>query len=148
MHPYLPHLISEIKAAHKKEEPELHLSEDNLEEHFLEIERMISGDAAHTLSYFCGLLSEDFPPGNLFTGEEKWQLCRAFEEMLRSWGADVSLPEVLPIDNRYELIVGLLERHFTPFQFGTLVFDFCTGYDPDCELGKYCPCLGSWNNEL
>ncbi len=146
MHPYLPHLLVEIKAAHKNEEPELHQSEVNLEDHFREIERMISGDAERNLSYYCGLLLEDFPPGKLFTEDEKWQVCQAFEKMLHSWGADISLPDALPIDNRYQLMVDLLEKEFTAIQFGLFVFDFCTGYAPDCKLGKFCTCLENWKD--
>ncbi len=31
---------------------------------------------------------------------------------------------------------------------GSMSFDFCSGYAPDCEFKEYCPCLEIWNEPL
>lgn len=148
MNPYLPHLLADIKAAHNNDEAEPKEQSESLEDHFAEIERMVSGDGEQTLGYFCGLKTADFPPSEHLTEEEINKVCNAFENMLHTWGGDVDLPDNLPLNKRYELMVSLLNHGFTPIKFGFCVFDFCTGYAPDCELGSYCPCLEHWNDEI
>jgi hypothetical protein len=119
-----------------------------LDEHFRDIERYISGDSEHTLQYYCGLNPCDFPPVDEFSEKEIIQLCHAFEEMLSSWNASIDWPDNLPWDKRYLMTVALLDHEFTPLNNGMIVFDFCTGYAPECELGEYCKCLEYWNKEI
>jgi len=148
MHPYLPHLLADIKAGHNYENAEPEDTSDDLENQLREVDRLVSGDGEQTLSYFCRLSAEDFPPGNLFTDEEKLQVCKAFIKMLHSWGADIAFPDPLPIQNRYDLIIGLLDKEFMPLKYGVYVYDFCTGSASDCELGEYCPCLKYVDDDL
>ncbi len=147
MHPYLPHLLADIIAAHQRKDSNPEQTSTSLDEHFREIDRYISGDSEQTLRYYCGLDPADFPPVGEFSEEEIKQLCHAFEEMLDSWNVSVDWPENLPWDKRYGMTVALLNREFTPMNFGMVVFDFCTGYAPECELGEYCKCLEYWKEE-
>lgn len=147
MHPYLPHLLSDISAAHQIKGSLPESGPDNLEDHFREIDRYISGDSEQTLRYYCGLDPAEFPPAEAFSEKEIIQLCHAFEEMLDSWNASVDWPEKIPWDKRYAMTVALLDREFIPMDFGMIVFDFCTGYAPECELGEYCNCLEYWKEE-
>jgi hypothetical protein len=147
MHIYLPHLLADIKAAHKEENLDEYSPPQSMEEHFAEIDRWISGDSEHTLSYFCGLVSADFPPAEQFSKDEKQQVCLTFEEMLASWGGSIDWPSNIPWDFRYQLTVGLLDKNFSTFNFGMFVFDFCTGYAPGCDLEKYCKCLEFWKDD-
>lgn len=138
--PYFEMLIEEIQKA-KREKTILENSHDALETQFIEIERYISGDAEQTLSYYCGLDKNAFPPADYFTAIELREVCQHFEEMLETWGAFADIPDEVPIARKYDLLKNLLDDEFTPFTMGRLVFDFCTGYAPDCKLGKYCRCL-------
>lgn len=144
MQPYLEYLLAGIKAAHQRIDRNSEYPQEGLDEHFRDIERFISGDSEHTLQYYCGLNSGDFPPVEQFSENEIKQLCHGFEEMLASWNVNVDWPEKLPWDKRYALTVALLDREFTPLNTGMFVFDFCTGYAPECELGEYCRCLEYW----
>jgi hypothetical protein len=88
MHPYLPHLLQDIRKAHRNipspgatEAP----GTDEHDGHLREIDHWISGDAEHTLGYYCGLRPEDFPPGLQFAEGEIQRVCQAFEKMLVSW---------------------------------------------------------------
>ena len=58
MHPYLPHLLSDIAAAHRTDIPEPEPTQ-TIEEHFEEVERWINGEEpAHTFGYYCELGTE------------------------------------------------------------------------------------------
>ncbi|SMO56931.1 hypothetical protein [Gracilimonas mengyeensis] len=145
---YLSHLLADIQAAHRVNSPEEELESDSLEEHFREVERWLSGDAEHTLSYHCGLKAAAFPPHDQLTEEEIQKICDAFTAMLNSWGFHVDLPDELPLHRKYQLMVGLLDHECTPVHTGMFVFDFCTGYAPGCKLKEYCPCLKIWEGDV
>lgn len=148
MHPYLQYLLADIRAAHRGKDQVQLSGQDDITATFTEIETWISGHASQPVGYYCGLKAEDFPPGNQFSEAEVVQICKAFRAMLSTWNAEVDLPENMPPLKQYQLMVGLLEEEFTPMQFGTLHFDFCTGYAPDCELREYCQCLDCWKEDL
>jgi hypothetical protein len=63
MHPYIPHLLSDILNAHQIQLGEIR--EKTIEEELEEIEEWVeSNDAEHTFSYWCGLVSINFLPQN------------------------------------------------------------------------------------
>lgn len=106
MHPYIPHLLADIAAAHRKEIPEEHISQ-SIEEHFEEVERWISGeDPEHTFGYYCGLSAENFPPAEQLTDEEMILIRQVFEKMMFSWNHGIELPEKLPVAFAYKMIVA------------------------------------------
>ena len=146
MHPYLSHLLEDIKLAYREKIQASAIAQKPTEElktemYFDEIERYVSGDDEQTFGYYCGLGSEIFPPAAQFNEPEKEQVCTALENMFSSWNLQVCLPDNLPIDFRYELMVRTFDEPFTPFTTGVLVRDFCTGDPEGCDLGRYCPCL-------
>lgn len=147
MHPYFPHLISDIAAAHREDIlPENDLGQD-FDEHIAELENFLeNGEYMHTLGYYCGLDAEDFPPSAIFSDEEVRLICESFEEMLSSWNAALSFPENLPLSVRYKLTVAILNEGFHVLNSGTMNFDFCTGYAPECALKEYCSCLEVWDD--
>jgi len=148
MKSYLTHVLSDIRAA-QWEEPQKETSgKESVDEHFRDIDRWISGDAEHTLSYYCGLEAGAFPPTDQLSDNEMKKVCDAFTAMLNSWNVELDLPDVLPLDRKYELMVGLLDHEFTPFNTGMFVFDFCTGYAPEYGLKEYCPCLEFWEENI
>lgn len=144
---YLIHLLADIRAAHRADSPKEKSKHDSIEKNFQEIDRWNSGDAQQTLGYYCGLKAEAFPPHNQLSGEEVKKICDAFTAMLNSWGFDIDLPDEFPLQRKYQLMIELLDHECTPFNTGRFVFDFCTGYAPDCKLKEFCPCLEFWNNE-
>ncbi|MDZ7717942.1 MAG: hypothetical protein U5K72_03855 [Balneolaceae bacterium] len=144
---YLSHLLSDIRAAHRTNSPEEKPEPKSIEDHFKDIDRWVSGDAEQPLSYYCGLEAEAFPPSDQLSAEQISKVCDAFTAMIHTWGADIDLPDEMPLNRKYELIVGLLDHEFTPFNYGGYIFDFCTGYAPDCELKEYCPCLEFWEED-
>lgn len=146
MHPYLPHLLSDIAAAHCTEASDEEQSEEqSFEQHIEEVERYLEGkEPDHTFGYYCGLESINFPPPEQLTAEELQQVCIAFQKMMASWNADISLPENFPLDWRYRFLTDTLQEGFSPVSSGFITFDYCTGYAPECKLKEYCPCLKFW----
>lgn len=147
MEQYITQLLSDILAAHRVESRKEVFEEESLEDHITDIERWISGVEEQPFSYYCGLEAEAFPPGNQLSDVDMEKICDAFTAMLNSWNVDPYLPPELPLTRRYELLVGILDDEFTPFNCGTFVFDFCTGYAPECDLKEYCRCLDVWEGD-
>jgi hypothetical protein len=147
MHPYLPHFLADIAAAHRTDTPETEPPQ-TIEEHFKEVERWIEGEEpSHTFGYYCGLETINFPPPEQLTGNEMKKIIIAFGQMMFSWNLDISLPETLPLPIAYKMTVDTLDSKTEIVNSGFISFDFCTGYAPDCVFKKYCPCLEIWNRE-
>ena len=148
MKSYLSHLISDVRAACRAESKKDKSGQESLEDHFKDIDHWVSGNAEQTLGYFTGLEKDAFPPYNQLSDDEVKKVCDAFTAMLNSWNVGLDIPDDLPLDRQYELMVGLLDHEFTPFHSGMFIFDFCTGYAPGCELKEYCPCLEIWEEHF
>lgn len=147
MHPYIPHLLSDIKAAHRVELPKKEISM-SFEEEMAEIERWVSGAGERPLSEFTKLKKENFPPPNQLHDDDMSAVLADFDEMLASWNADIAFPEDMPVARRYQfLIENVLEDEFTPISFGHIALDYCTGNSSDCAWGEYCPCLKHLSDE-
>ncbi len=146
MHPYLPHLLSDIKAAHRSEVPKERTRKMSFEEQMEEIEKYTEADPPHTFGYYCGLESVNFPPQEQLTGKDMKQVCSAFEQMTLTWNFCIDLPKNLPTALRYSLLVEIIDEKTAIVNHGTIHLDFCTGYAPGCLLKEYCSCLKYWNN--
>ncbi len=152
MHPYIPHLLSDIAAAHQEvpcedihDHAHIILSDEQL---FEEVERYVfGGEPIHTFGYYCGLQSLDFPPAEQLENDDLQKVCIAFKQMMETWNLSIDLPDNLPSPIAYSLTVGMLNTKTDIPKMGLRVFDFCTGYAPDCDLGSYCPCLKFWNDD-
>lgn len=149
MHPYIKHLLHDITNAKRCEEDSCNFPPPkSFEEEMLEIEKYISGDAEHSLSYYTGLKKEDFPPSEQLSEKDIKITLKAFDEMLETWNATIDYPEKMPCTDRYDFLrSNVLEEGFTPIKHGFIHFDFCTGYAPDCAWGKYCHCRDVWNED-
>jgi len=141
MESYLKFLIEDIRLAHRKESEDPSACEDELEQHFREIETYVSGDAERKLGEYCGLDPEVFPAVERLSDNDVKRICIEFDAMLGSWNAEAVIPEEVPLSMKYDLLVNLLRKPFTPMSFGACVFDFCSGDPESCELKEYCPCL-------
>jgi hypothetical protein len=136
MHPYIPHLLADTKAAclpdrqaHRSEQghvdPVNRVEEEaaSIEEYLEEVERWIAGEEPeHTFGYYCGLQRSDFPPAEQLNHEDLEPVCRAFEKLLFSWNSGIDLPEKFPLHLRYTFMVNTLDEGFTPVRSGFMIF--------------------------
>lgn len=149
MHPYLPHLLKDIESAHHEKSLKTHetTSEEDFERRIKEVEQFVSGDNVQTFGYYSGLEPEIFPMEDQFSKQEKQAVCNALIKMFGSWNLHLAIPENVPLDFRYKLMVQIFKVPYTPITAGFVVHDFCSGYAPACDLEKYCPCLEHWNEK-
>ncbi|MEJ7778571.1 MAG: hypothetical protein WKF68_03185 [Daejeonella sp.] len=147
MHPYLPHLLADIFAAHRRETSLAPQRPQTIEEHLEEVELWVEGEEpAHTFGYYFGLETIHFPPADQLSHDDMQQVCEAFRRMMFSWNMTIDLPEPLPLPIAYKMMVDILDTKTEIVNSGTIGFDFCTGNAPDCIFKEYCPCLEIWNN--
>ena len=141
MHPYIPHLITDIQNAFRA--PKKKRSEEvSFEEKIREVENYVHRPLGfHTFGGFCGLKREDFPPSDQLTDADMLLVIEQFKALLKTWHAEVGLPEEMPVLRQYNLFVEILDYDFMYIEHGFYGIDFCTGDPEGCELGEYCPCL-------
>ncbi|NII27076.1 hypothetical protein HB364_18450 [Pseudoflavitalea sp. X16] len=139
MHPYIPHLLNDITAAHRTEKP-CQEREKSFAEILEEITRM-KEDRTYTFGYFCGLRKEDLPPSDQLLKKEMKLVSSAFKKMMRSWNLSCWLPKGLPADLVYDLLIWTLERKINPLESGMVQFSYCSMDPANCLLGLHCTCL-------
>lgn len=146
MHPYLPHLLSDIAAAHRIEIPAEETRPQSFEEHIEEVENWLEGkEPDHSFRFYCGLDATNFPPPEQLNDEEIREVLKAFNRMMFTWNLDISLPELLPLPIAYKMTVDTLNEKTSIVNSGMMGFDYCSGSAPDCVFKEYCPCLKIWN---
>lgn len=146
MHPYIPHLLADIAAAHRTGILDEEETEQSIEAHFEAIDRWLSDEETeHTFGYYCGLNSEIFPPAEQLADEEMMIVRKAFDQMMLTWNHALCLPENLPVAFAYSLMVNSLNHETSMVNSGCMHLDFCCYYAPGCELKEYCHCLEIWN---
>lgn len=147
MHPYIPYLLADIKAAERPDGSVEEISSQTFEEEMEEIERWVAGEnePEHTFGYYCGLESVNFPPPEQLTEKEIKLICKAFKHLLFTWNSGINLPKDLPISLRYKFMINTLDEGFTLVNSGCMSFDYCSGYAPDCIFKEYCSCLKTWS---
>jgi hypothetical protein len=138
-HPYIPHLLKDIAAAHRTEKPCKEREQSFAE--ILEEFRRMKEDRKYTFGYFCGLRREDFPPPDQLLKKDMKVVSSAFKKMMRSWDLHCWLPKELPADLVYKLLILTLERKINPIESGLVQFSYCSMFPADCLLGQYCTCL-------
>lgn len=145
MHPYLSHLLTDIKNAEQKKngnkEQKLLIS---FEEEMEEVERYVKGDDERPLSYFTGLKKEHFPPVEQLAEDDIKQVLDAFGRMLSTWNINIVYPDKMPTTDRYRFLINtVLEDEVVMVSSGSgfVCLDYCTGNSDECAWGEYCPCL-------
>ena len=147
MHPYLPHLISDIETAHRTEIPKEPERKMSFEEEMEEIEKWLEGDEPdHTFGYYCGLDANNFPHQEQLTKKDMKEVCKAFRHMMFTWNLDIALPKNFPTALQYFFLIKTLNEKTTIVNSGFVSFDYCSGYAPDCVFKEYCMCLKYYNN--
>lgn len=148
MHPYLPHLLLDIEAAHRTDIPKEPERKISFEEEMEEIEKWLEGEEPdRTFGYYCGLEAGNFPPPEQLTKKDMKEVCKAFEQMMFTWNLDISLPKNFPITLRYSFLIKTLNEKTAIVNNGFMSFDYCSGYAPDCVFKEYCSCLKSYNDD-
>lgn len=149
MKAYVSYLLEDIKKAHRNEFSGPNDDDLSFEEQMEEVEKYATGiDPPPSLGYKTGLSTENFPPVSMLSLDEMNVISDAFKEMLLSFNMEVDFPSGIPIERAYPLLIGLLDKEAWYLPGGTLHFDFCTRYAPDCQLKEYCPCLKYWNEPV
>lgn len=147
MKKYVQHLLDDIRNAHRpadyfeKAESSVISEEDELDEHFAEVDRYLNLEAEPNFSSYCGLKKEMFPPSDYYDLKELQKVNVEFQQMMRSWNLEIDLPKNFPPERAYELMLGILDRSVLVGKYGFQHFDFCTGNPEGCELKEYCPCI-------
>jgi len=145
MHPYIPHLLSDIVSAHQRN-PVADKLPSTIEEELEAIESWVAGDQPrHTFGYHCGLEAVNFPPAEQLTDEDMAVVCEAFEKMMYTWNLTIDLPKTLPQHLKYFFIIKTLDEETTIVSSGFMTFDYCNGDAPSCIFKEFCSCLKYWD---
>jgi len=145
MKKYVFQLIADITKAHLPALAERENLNLTFEQEMEIIENYATGtNTPPSLSVECGITTDQFPPQDQLDEEEIKQIIDALKSMLLSRNICVDMPDEIPLHFAYPIFVNLLNREAWYFPTGNLHIDFCTGYAPECELGKYCHCLKYW----
>ncbi|MEO6722318.1 MAG: hypothetical protein ABIN67_18260 [Ferruginibacter sp.] len=89
----------------------------------------------------------NFPPPEQLKDTGIVMVLKAFKQMMFTWNLDIHLPLELPLPIAYTMTVDTLNSKTGIVNSGTMGFDFCTGYGPDCVFKQYFPCLKIWNED-
>jgi len=151
MEAYIKQLLEDIRAAHQPEEAGAEVEampwegeedrhEREMEEHFAEVERYIHEDPPHDLSYYCGVLPEQFPPAGQLNDEQLLAIVEGFVNMLLSYRIDTDLPEGLPVQKAYTLLISLLSERLWIDKWSMSTWSFCECEPSNCVYGELCSC--------
>jgi len=75
------------------------------------------------------------------TYEQLNRLCEAFEDLLASWHIYATLPDEVPVDMAYEVLVSTLDQELTLVTTGDIGLDFCDFIPEECVFKEHCPCV-------
>jgi len=144
MQSYINYLLQDLEAAQGKEVsrpgPDAK-GEFWFEAHSAEGERFVQGgEPEHPFSYYCGLEAAQFPPAEKLNPEQLCQVISAFNLLLLSWNLGTDIPEELPPELTYQLLVSTLEIKTEIVNEGFITLEFCSYEPASCLFGKHCRC--------
>lgn len=143
MDQYLQQLLEDLRAAHKPETefmPPALTEDEGIEAHFAEVERYLSGEYDQRIGDVLGLIPEQFPPAERLTPEQMKSVAEAFMALLFSWNITTDLPDELPIEAAYPLLVTALDKKVYLADGGMVTIEFCPYAPWDCLFGELCKC--------
>ena len=146
MQSYINHLLSDITEACREEQQEAYSSASGendveaIERYFEEVERWLEHEPEHDFSYYCGLQKEQFPPAEKLTNEQLEAVSIAFEKLLFTWNIGVEMPDKLPVSQKYNLLISVLERKVAIVENGFETIEFCSYDPPSCPFNEWCTC--------
>jgi len=140
MQSYVNYLLADIQQAEGNESPNPLSFDEDLFDHFMEVERLVLEDPLNTFGEICGLTREQFPPFEKLSKQQLKKIVKAFYSLLHSWNLDVVIPKKFPQEERYKLLVPLLDKKTHILKNGMGYIEFCE-YEPKiCPFGSYCDC--------
>ena len=142
---YVQQLVEDIRNAAKNapKQPEHGpTTDDELTAHFEEIDRYLNPDNETDVKIgsWVGLSTANFPPKEKLNDEEKEAIISELHHTLFHFNFAVDVPDELPLDFHYDLMLRTLDYETMMTSFGTVTMDFCGGWPDDCELKQYCTC--------
>ncbi len=144
MQSYINGLLEDIADAHRKEQDysatEFVSDEDDMEQHFAEIEHWLEHEPMHTFSYYCGLQKEQFPPAEKLNKKQLIEIIKAFNHLLFTWNLDASIPKKIPPAKHYSLLISVLDEKTDIVKSGFITFEFCNYDPPSCPFQEHCDC--------
>jgi len=141
MKTYVIQLLEDIRNAHHTGVEEKLSFDEEMEG----IEDYATGrNIPPNLSERSGLKIEQFPPAEMLSEDQIKTIIDAFQAMLSSCHIAADFPAGLPVTRAYPLMINLLNEEAWFLPGGTLHYDFCDGYAPECPLEEYCPCKEIW----
>lgn len=142
MDKYVEQLIADIYAAQNWEEPKFKPEMERLDL-FTEADSFFSEEKELFEQLFeitCGIKKAQFPAANLLTKQQMESLCEAIERLLFSWNLYTDLPDILPVDQAYKLLIGIFEQKIAIVSSGQTGIEFCNSTPKTCAFGKFCEC--------
>jgi hypothetical protein len=142
MEQYINQLIEDIQNAQRPESE--HVEEEkefDIEAHFAEVDRFVSGEGEEPLGEILGFEEIQFPPIEKLNDNQMQRISEAFVECLFSWNITAEIPEEAPISLRYSLLVSTLKKQVYIQNSGFIHLEFCQ-YDVEtCPFGnEFCQC--------
>lgn len=151
MESYIKYLLEDIAGAVREETATAgaieNWSHDSFEEYIEDVERYLDCNPSHPFSYFCGLGKEQFPPADQLNSLQMERICNAFERMLYSWNLDAELPDQLPVNRKYELMVSILDEKVEVIDQGITTIEFCNYDPPSCPFEGHCTCKDLYDTQ-
>ncbi len=152
MEQYITQLLEEMLAAHnlltKNVDDDEQTSDDDdnedIEAHFAEVERYLSGEGRQEIGDLIGFYPEQFPPVEKLNDGQMKRVNVGFRVLMRSHNVEFSIPEELPVAIEYHLLAGSLKRDvYVPLDGyrGTDNIEFCSYDVESCPFGsEFCQC--------
>lgn len=145
MQEYILQLLEDMLSAERPQREPFEGKEnnkiDNLEKHFEDVERYLSGDYEQKISTIIGFTNEQFPPIDKLTDNQILSIVEGFDKLLYSYNISTDLPDGLAIETAYSLLVSTLEKEvFIGEGDGFFMIEFCQYDIAKCPFGDLCSC--------
>jgi len=139
---YVKQLIADIYAAQNQEEFELKAEAKILDLHAKEDHFFTNGKELYkeVFGKVCGIKTKEFPPSKFLTDVQMEGICEAIERLLFSWNLNTDLPDELPVEKAYQLLVSVFDQKNTIVTHGQTDIEFCTSTPKTCVFGEFCEC--------
>lgn len=126
----------------KKEEyvPEDLDSFESFAECSLELHKYAHGTGEKVpIGTLTGIISEQLPPAERFTAEQRAELSPLLEQLLRLHHFELDFPSNVPNEMRYAFIRKFWSESHFPMRIGMSHIEFCDYDDEHCPFPGYCP---------
>ncbi len=140
---YIEQLLEDIRKAalsapHLHERKQYMSDEEELDEHFEEIERYVQGENDRPLSSIVGIPAIMLPAAEKLTKSQIKLIVKELVKMLNSWNFYPDFPEKVPDEMKYRALISVWNSEQTYMRSGRMHIEFCD-YDPDkCPFPGFC----------